>query len=423
MVNNFTKIVKKALILTEVFPPAFNPRIGYLVKYLPSYDWQADIITQNTFKDNNFKYLIGNNKIIRVDVTNMDTPIGYIEKIWRLINRKRHFRNNKKPFIRAIESSLIKEDYSVIFISVSWNMFVLEAAYVVAKKWSLPLIVDLRDIHEQKPSMINHSRNLRSVLFQYLDQTFYKMVIRLRNNIVSKADAVISVSPWHVGYLSKLNKNVFLIYNGYDPKLFFPGIPVRTNKFLITYTGIVNSEDQRDPGLLFQAVKKLDEQDMITEDLFRIQFYTPKKFRKYIEENKLYPGVKKYIDFFDYVDYQDVPRILNDSAICLVLTNISDKDGPRGVLTTKFFEYLGVERPVLCVRSDEDILEDTIRKLNIGIAARTVNDAENFIKEKWYEWKDKGYTTANVIKNYKYQFSREYQANQFVEILNQVSNL
>ena len=96
------------------------------------------------------------------------------------------------------------------------------------------------------------------------------------------------------------------------------------------------------------------------------------------------------------------------------------EDGPKGVLTTKLFEYLGMERPVLCVRSDEGLLEQTIRDAKIGVAARTVDDAYTFLLEKYEEWKLNGYTTVQVNIDYKRQFSRKIQAKQFVDFFNGV---
>ena len=85
--------MRKVLIITEAFPPAFNPRMGYLAKYLPEFNWDADIITHNSVRDNNFKYLVGNNRIVRVNLMHdhNEMPHGFIQKLWRLLNLKRHF--------------------------------------------------------------------------------------------------------------------------------------------------------------------------------------------------------------------------------------------------------------------------------------------------------------------------------------------
>jgi hypothetical protein len=38
--------MKNVLILCDAFPPAFNPRMGYLCKYLPEYGWNPIIVTE-----------------------------------------------------------------------------------------------------------------------------------------------------------------------------------------------------------------------------------------------------------------------------------------------------------------------------------------------------------------------------------------
>jgi glycosyltransferase involved in cell wall biosynthesis len=393
--------------------------MGYLVKYLTEFGWDADIITANTIKESNFKFLVGIHKIIRVDLKNTDIPHGFIQKLWRLINLKRHFINNKKPFINEIKSNFKKDDYSVILVSVSWDLFVLDAGFTISRNWSIPFIVDLRDINEQKPELDDATKGLKSFFINYLMRSFENKKIQLRNKILPYARAVTTVSPFHVKQLSIYNKNVILVYNGYDPNLFYPNFGQKINVFSIIYTGLI-FENEQDPTLLFEAVKELEKDKIINETSFRIQFFTPFNFRSSILNNRLFPFVENYIDFFDYIDYFEVPGLLNRSAIALVLTNVSDKKGPKGVLTTKFFEYLGAERPVLCVRSDEDILANIIRKANIGISARTVSEAYNFILGKWNEWKEKGYTTVKVNKEYKQQFTRKSQTKQFVELFEKV---
>ena len=45
--------MKKVLIICDLFPPAFGPRMGYLCKYLRNYGWEPVILTEmveeNTF--------------------------------------------------------------------------------------------------------------------------------------------------------------------------------------------------------------------------------------------------------------------------------------------------------------------------------------------------------------------------------------
>jgi hypothetical protein len=414
--------MNKVLLITEVFPPAFNPRMGYLVKYLSDLNWDVDIITHNSVRDNNFKYLVGNNRILRVNLRHNqnETPQGFVQKIWRLLNLRRHFRSNRKPFVEGIKLNFKKEDYSVILVSVSYDLFVLEAGWAIAKIWKIPLLVDIRDILEQKPSLNTYSPGIKSLLIRYITGSFENDIIQMRNKILKNAKAVTTVSPYHVKKLSEFNNNVKLIYNGFDPEIFNPDHIENTKTFYVMYTGLIFKQDEQDPSILFEAVRQLEIDNIINCKRFRIQFYTPVNFRSTVLNNRFFPIVEKYIDFFEYVDYNQIPGLLQKTSIALVLTNLSGNKGPNGVLTTKFFDYLAAERPVLCVRNDEGILEDTIKKANIGVSAKSVNEAYSFILEKWNEWEKYGHTTVKVNQEYKRQFSRKSQAKQFVDIFEEV---
>jgi glycosyltransferase involved in cell wall biosynthesis len=414
--------MRRVLIITEAFPPAFNPRMGYLAKFLPEFNWAADIITHNSVRDNNFKELVGKNRIVRVNLIHDHnaTPHGFIQKLWRLLNLKRHFLSNKKPFVEALESNFKKEDFSMILVSVSYDLFVLEAGWIIAKKLDIPLVVDIRDMPEQKPSAKDYGRGIKALLISSLSRSFERKIILLRNKILKNAAAVTTISPYHAEKLSKFNYNVKLIYNGYDPDLFNPDSIEKTDIFYLLYTGLIFKEEEQDPSILFEAVSQLEKDKIINNERFRIQFYTPLNFRSTVYNNRYFPLVEKYIDFFDYVDYNQIPHLLQRTSIALVLTNFSGNKGPKGVLTTKFFDYLGAERPVLCVRNDEGILEKTIINANIGISARTVDEAYNFILEKWNEWEVNRCTTSKVNQEFRKQFSRRAQAKQFVDLFESV---
>ena len=83
-------------------------------------------------------------------------------------------------------------------------------------------------------------------------------------------------------------------------------------------------------------------------------------------------------------------------------------------MTTKFFEALGCEKPVLCTPSGEDCLSKTIHDTNAGIASSNPDEIKAFILSKYHEWQQKGHTRQPVI--HKEQFSRQHQAEQFEQL-------
>jgi glycosyltransferase involved in cell wall biosynthesis len=179
------------------------------------------------------------------------------------------------------------------------------------------------------------------------------------------------------------------------------------------------SEALRDPSLLFEAVANLYANGKIEPETFRIQFYTDDESKNTLSAMAEKYRVAGFTDYFGYVSNQTIPDILNESSVLLLLTNKSTgSKSPKGIMTTKVFEYLAVEKPVLCVRSDEGCLAETIRDTQSGIAANTVEQVEHFILEKYAEWKQNGYTHQKTDRQKVLQFSRKEQAKQFIRIFN-----
>ena len=126
--------------------------------------------------------------------------------------------------------------------------------------------------------------------------------------------------------------------------------------------------------------------------------------------------------FNGYVAANRIPRIFNESSIILQLTNVSTGKGPKGIMTTKLFESLAVEKPVLCVKNDKGCIEETISESGAGISASTAEEAYDFILKQYQIWKEKGLTAANVHKEVMRKYSRKEQAQQFVDIFKSLLN-
>ena len=77
----------KILIICDVYPPSFAPRMGYLVKYMKDLGWTADIVTRGQDRDLSFESLLGDEKVIRVQ--GLKSPMRTKkDKVFRLIYQK-----------------------------------------------------------------------------------------------------------------------------------------------------------------------------------------------------------------------------------------------------------------------------------------------------------------------------------------------
>ncbi|MDR1980019.1 MAG: hypothetical protein LBQ39_00180 [Tannerellaceae bacterium] len=405
----------KILILCDMFPPAFGPRMGYLCKYLARAGWKPAVVTEY-IDDHTFEFLTGYAPVTCIHYYKAKGKVARkLERLFVfLMDILFHYKDRK---VIAVASNWLKTgEYAGILCS-TYRTFPLPAARKLARKFNLPFIADTRDIIEQYAAHEYIARPPR--LFPWLD----KQIIRLfryrllydRNRALRDAACITTVSPWHVEMMKRYNPRVELVYNGYDPELFYP-VHLPTPQFRITYTGRLVSLATRDPRLLFQAISALSATGAIRPDEFRVQWYIDDASRELIRPLAAGYGIASYMDYSGYAPADRIPAILNESSILLQLANKAGDGGPKGIMTTKLFEALAVEKPLLLVRSDESYLEETILRTRAGKAARTVDDVTDFILHYVARWKEKGYTNVVVNREETASFSRSKQAEQFMHI-------
>lgn len=409
--------MKRLLILCDMFPPAFAPRMGYLCKYLTRKGWEVHVVSEQ-IEDQTFAFLEGYAASVRY-VSFYSTRYSLLRKIqWivvMLLDWLFHYKDRK---MYQVAASVLRQQDCQAILGCTYRTFPLPAAARLAQHFGLPFIADLRDIVEQYAAeeFIAHPLPLPRWLNRPIHARFRRRLLRDRNQALANASAVSSVSPWHVETLKAYNPHTHLIYNGFDPELFYPkALP--TKLFTITYTGRVHSVALQDPSLLLEAIQSLDQRGMIYAKDFRVVWYTDQRSRSLIEQEAERFDVGKYMEYKSYVPAAEVPAILNQSAILLLLTNKSGDGGPNGILTTKFFEYMAVEKPILCVRSDEACLAETIQRTHSGLAATQVEEVCQFLLHYYKEWQVKGYTTSAVDHDQLRQFSRREQANLFAQLI------
>ncbi|MDR2916880.1 MAG: glycosyltransferase [Tannerella sp.] len=412
---------KSVLIICDLFPPAFGPRMGYLCKYLIQNGWNPVVITEFV-EDDLFSFLGKNVDVTYIRYYRKNGLAGKLEWGWTFL-RDVLFGYKDKRMYREALNSMKKHHFDLVLCS-TYRTYPMRAAWLFAEKMRIPLIVDLRDIIEQYTGNEFISHNLPKIcgLDKIIASDFRKRNLRIRNGILRKAAAVTTVSPWHVSVLKKYNANTHLIYNGYDPEIFYPS-EIEADKFYITYTGRLLSTAMRDPDLLFQAVEKLSGEGLISPDLFRIRWFVDSKSEKIINiAAGKYPVIEPYMEYPGYISAPKVPGVLNESSMLLLLTNKADAGGPKGVMTTKFFESLAVGKPILCVRGDEGCLEEVINRTRSGLSAHNAGEVYEFIKEHYLLWKEKKTYIDNSDKEEIKKFSREAQAGQFIQIFEQVKS-
>lgn len=392
----------KILILSDPFtPPAYTPRLRCLCDYLASIGWDIDVYTEKG-EELTFEHAYPIHEI-RVYRTHSQFEWA-VKSIWSLLT---DWRN--RFFSRQVQKAITGKKYDLV-LCCTFSTFPLRAALDIAQERQIPLHVDLRDIDEQVPGAQYQSH--RQWWVRPFRNWYRNVNITRRNNVIRKAQMLTCVSPWHQEFLKQLNPNISLVYNGFDEQIFFPK-DITTDTFVISYVGRLYEQKMQDPTLLMEALQELDLP-------VKVRWYTSKAGQKQIQQIAQRYKVSRYMEYYDYVPPQEVPELLHASAILLVLTNRASISGAHGIMTTKFFEAMGVEKPVLCVRSDEECLAQVIEETHAGLAGTNAQEVARFIRNQYDEWKTKGFTRQSVNQEQKKLFKRQYQAQQMAQILTDV---
>lgn len=391
--------LKRILIITDaVTQPLYTPRVRNLYHYFSQKGIDIDWFTEKYEKIPSCFNL----RLHQISFYKQKGFIGKIEWITKnFLNILFDYKNNY--FTKKIKNLTKNKQYDFVFCS-TFHTFGLKAAYNIAVTKNIPLHIDLRDIAEQCD---NNEYNKSKIALGFIGNYYRKINIARRNKILRQANSITTVSPWHVNFIKQFNSNTHLIYNGYDSNTFIPQY-INSDYFDIIYTGKWYSPTLQDPTLLFQALSEINNPQI------RLIWYTNNEAHSQIQNFVKQYNLKTPVIINNYVLNNKIPNILNQSSIILVLTN----KGNHGIMTTKFFEAIGVEKPILCVRSDEECLAQTIKETKCGLAATNVKEIKEFILYYYNQWQKQGYTHISIDK--KQQFSRKNQALQFEKIFKSI---
>ncbi len=389
----------RVLIVSDPFTsPAYTPRLRCLCDYLTAQGWTIDLYTERC-ENLTFEHAY---PIHEITVYRTSSSLEWaVKSAWSLLT---DWRN--RFFTREVRKAIAGKEYDLVFCS-TFSTFPLLTALTIAQERHLPLHVDLRDIDEQAPGAQYQSH--RQWWLRPFRNWYRNVNIARRNKVLRLATQLTSVSPWHKAFLSHLNPHTELIYNGFDEQFFYPmNLPAK--QFEMAYVGRVYESQLQNPTMLMQALQTLDLP-------LRIHWYTSAEGQQRIQILAKQYNVERYMTFHSYVPPTEVPNLLRSYSILLVLSNNAATSGAHGIMTTKFFEALGVEKPVLCVPSDEECLAQVIQDTNAGLAGTNAQEVADFILAKYNEWKTNGFTRQPVDQEKKRLFTRQYQAQQFEQLL------
>jgi hypothetical protein len=123
------------------------------------------------------------------------------------------------------------------------------------------------------------------------------------HNVLTSADQVITIAPFHVDRFESLSKRkVLLLTNGFDDDDFIGIKKEKTPKFTLRHIGIV--DELRDPRPIMHSVRELCKIESGFAEKVKVEFVgnVNSSFRKYVEEDETLRNVTAFRDTLSHDD-------------------------------------------------------------------------------------------------------------------------
>ena len=374
--------MKKVLLIAYQFPPSGDvgaQRTLKFAKYLPAFGWQPVVLTVSNGKFGNFAPAL-------LDLVPEGTAV-HRTRSFELLNEGRNStKPQKRTFLRRVRNRLGRH-FAYLTIPDNHVFWVFTATrkaraliraegirhvYISGKPFSSFLVgallkrtddvrvaVDYRD-----PWTQNFNYYRRSPFHAWIEKKMETWVVRSSDVVITNTRVNEELMVSEFGGSERREKFI-TIHNGFDSED-FASVPLkRPDKFTITYAGgfyfSVGSDykggagnwvmETHSPFFFFEALERLFERRPDMKPHFQVNFmgWLGHGYDPVIEKH----GLKNVVSNLGYVDYvRHIPILKNSHALLLVLSRGEES---KGVMPSKFFQYVGSGNPVLALVPEGEV--------------------------------------------------------------------
>lgn len=215
---------------------------------------------------------------------------------------------------------------------------------------SLHWIMDMRDPW----SKIFYNEELpRTNLASQIDISLEKKCLKLANEVVLVSESMLPIQK------KIYARDYLVINNGFDHEEFSSDLPSNEKDvFTIKYIGSMT--EPAIPYNLFQALQSLDKE---SRKGLRIEFYGSINDRV-IDIIKSH-NLNDIVHFYGYLPHLEAKKEMRSAdLLLLVIPNTHDNEL---IITGKIFDYIGAQKPIICIGPENGDAAKLIRELNLGL--------------------------------------------------------
>lgn len=416
--------MKCVLLFSLYYPPtssAESQRSGCMAKYIPRYGWDPMVVAGQTpshlFTDDGY--------VCNLPLDRLAAEIPYDSKgtLATLVHWEGLVRLFRLGFYPAkwIKGAMriLPRIFSTNQIDAIWATYPSAGAHYLANycsfKFGIPWIADFRDFpgeHGLPEKLVERFR-------------IYREIFEIKK-LVRSAAAVTAVSKGLANVLEQeIHKDVQIIMNGFDPEDMDDNHNNVFMKFNLVFIGSVYKE--MSPRPILDALAMLLESGRLSEEDLDVSFYC-KNYSQLVTEIGGYP-YRHLVNIYPPVMREKCDKICRSSVILMlpglnrpglvtsrIFTNLVRGEPPP----LKTFIYLAAQRPILAGPGVNDCTQEILRETNAGVVCSSVQAIAEAIW-KWYqEWKKTGTVKYTGRKEAIMKYSRERQAGQLAELLDNI---
>ena len=309
-----------------------------------------------------------------------------------------------KPSVKYL-NKYIKENKVDAIVSTGPPHTTHLIAMGVAKKHNIPWLADFRD------PWTNIDFYHELMLTKRADAKHK----RLEKQVLNTANQVVTVSwSWAEDFKNICGRMPMVITNGYDPEDFTKASEVALDKkFTITHAGSLN--DDRNPHILWEVLKEMCETDADFKKNLELKFIGQLSPVALQEANQ--NGLEANLNLIDSLPHAEVVK--HQMTAQVLLLPLNDTPNIDGVVPGKLYEYIGAQRPILCIGKPTGDSAKIIHETNAGKVA-DFSDKETLktILLEYYQAYQQGNLKAQSTNYEKY--SRKLLTGQIAEELNKI---
>ncbi|NOS92873.1 MAG: glycosyl transferase [Cyclobacteriaceae bacterium] len=232
----------------------------------------------------------------------------------------------------------------------------------------------------------------------------------LEKKVLTTADEVITIAPFHVTRLEALSgRKVQLITNGFDEDDFAGIVHKKTSRFTIRHVGVV--DELRDPRPVMEAVKSLCLENPEFANNVLIEFIgnVNSAFKNYVAGDE---QLNKVTRFVDQMPHSELLKLYGETDLQLLV--LAHTAIAPGNLPGKFFEYLASGNPILAIGPTEGDAAHVLKETEAGkiFERESIEEIKISLAESFAKWPDKNSTGRSAI------YSRSSLTHQLIELLN-----